>query len=110
MALIVKNSTTAMMRKSNVVCKKAPYLTSTSLPAGSLPRSTARSEKFTSPITLPRIGINKSPTSEETILPNAAPMITPTAKSTTLPFIANSLNSEANPTGLSSYGHWMRWY
>src|SRR5436305_15276806 len=34
-----------------------------------------------------------SPTSEVTILPNAAPMITPTARSTTLPFIANSRNS-----------------
>ena len=36
-----------------------------------------------------------SPTSEETILPKAAPMITPTARSTTLPFMANSLNSDA---------------
>src|SRR6202042_2965804 len=35
------------------------------------------------------------PTSEETILPNAAPTITPTARSTTFPFIANSLNSDA---------------
>ncbi len=36
-----------------------------------------------------------SPTSEDTILPKAAPMMTPTARSTTLPFIANSLNSDA---------------
>src|SRR5258708_11224276 len=34
-----------------------------------------------------------SSTSDETILPNAAPMITPTASSMTGPFIANSLNS-----------------
>jgi len=32
-------------------------------------------------------------TNEETILPNAPPMITPTAMSTTLPFTANSRNS-----------------
>jgi hypothetical protein len=37
-------------------------------------------------------GIITSSTSDETILPNAAPMITPTAKSTTLPRMANSLN------------------
>src|SRR5579883_2481327 len=34
-----------------------------------------------------------SPTSEETILPKAVPMITPTARSTTLPRRANSRNS-----------------
>src|SRR3984893_15275336 len=34
-----------------------------------------------------------SPTSEVTMLPNAAPMMTPTARSTTLPFMANSRNS-----------------
>src|SRR5882757_8964922 len=54
---------------------------STALPAGSMPRLTARSEKFTPPMTLP----------------NGAPMMTPTARSTTFPFIANSLNSDASP-------------
>src|ERR1700730_15571661 len=39
------------------------------------------------------IGMMRSPTSEVTMPPKAAPMITPTARSTTLPFIANSRNS-----------------
>src|SRR5271167_1568395 len=81
----------------------APYLISTALPAGSAPRTIAKSEKFTPPMTLPSTGMMTSPTSEDTILPNAAPMITPTARSTTLPFIANSLNSDAKPTGLSFF-------
>ncbi len=38
-------------------------------------------------------GMMMSSTSDETIVPNAAPMITPTARSTTLPFSANSRNS-----------------
>src|SRR5258708_13913671 len=80
---------------------KAPYLTSTSLPAGSLPRVTAKSEKLKPPMILPSVGMKTSPTSEETIFPKAAPMITPTAKSTTLPFMANSLNSAPNPTAIS---------
>ena len=41
----------------------------------------------------PSGGITTSATNDETIFPNAAPMITPTAKSTTLPLTANSLNS-----------------
>src|ERR1700731_2219447 len=41
------------------------------------------------------IGMMRSPTSELTIAPNAAPMITPTARSTTLPRIANFLNSSS---------------
>ena len=80
---------------------KAPYLISTSLPVGSLPRATAKSEKLKSPMTWPSAGMNTSPTKEDTIFPKAAPMITPTAKSTTLPFMANSLNSEPNPTAFS---------
>src|SRR5712672_2378021 len=74
---------------------KAPYLTSTSLPAGSLPRVTAKTEKLKPPMILPSVGMKTSPTSEETIFPKAAPMMTPTARSTTLPFMANSLNSDA---------------
>ena len=42
---------------------------STSLPVGSLPRETARSEKLMPPMTLPSVGMNISPTSEETIFP-----------------------------------------
>lgn len=41
-------------------------------------------------------GMMMSSTSEDTILPNAAPMITPTAMSMTLPFMAKSLNSWKN--------------
>ena len=42
-------------------------------------------------------GMMTSPTSDETILPNAAPITTPTARSRTLPRITNSLNSLAIP-------------
>jgi hypothetical protein len=42
-------------------------------------------------------GMTTSPTSESTILPNAAPMMTPTARSMTLPFTANSRNSRSMP-------------
>jgi hypothetical protein len=82
----------------------APYLIRTSLPVGSFPNPIARSEKLKPPINLPSVGMNMSPTREETIFPNAAPMITPTARSTTLPFIANSLNSEAKLTDVSLIG------
>src|SRR5438046_487424 len=37
--------------------------------------------------------MSTSSTSEDTIFPNAAPIITPTAKSTTFPRMANCLNS-----------------
>ena len=52
-----------------------------------------KSEKLTPPISHPIGGMMISSTIDETILPNAPPMITPTAISTALPFIANSLNS-----------------
>ena len=45
------------------------------------------------PISGPGGGIITSSTNEETIFPNAAPMIMPTAISITLPRTANSLNS-----------------
>jgi hypothetical protein len=89
------NNTAAMIKKSKIDCKNAPYLTSTGAPLGSLPKLIARSVKLNPPMALPSSGMNTSPTSEETILPKAAPTMTPTAKSTTLPFIANSLNSLA---------------
>jgi Tfp pilus assembly pilus retraction ATPase PilT len=54
--------------------------------------------------------MNTSPTKEEMILPNAAPMITPTARSTTLPFMANSLNSEARLIVLSLEDASAGWY
>ena len=45
------------------------------------------------PVTAPITGMITSPTSEDTMLPKAAPMITPIARSTTLPFSANFLKS-----------------
>ena len=59
--------------------------------------SSRRSVKFTLPSNAPIGGIRMSLTSDETIFPNAPPMITPTAMSITLPFMANSLNSLKNP-------------
>jgi hypothetical protein len=41
----------------------------------------------------PMIGMNTSSTSDDTMAPNAAPMMTPMARSTTLPRSAKSLNS-----------------
>ena len=55
-----------------------------------------RSVKSTPPIKIPRGGMMMSFTTEDTILPNAPPMITPTAMSTTLPRRANALNSVKN--------------
>ena len=57
------------------------------------PTVTASLEKSIPPVTVPIRGIRILSTSEETILPNAAPIITPTAISNTLPRIAKSLNS-----------------
>src|SRR5271166_3735392 len=51
------------------------------------------SVKSTPPVSMPSGGIITSLRKEETIFPNAPPMITPTAMSTTLPLTANSLNS-----------------
>ncbi len=70
------------MTKSNSVCRKAPYLSSTGLPSGPVPMMVAMSLKLTPDSRLPSGGMMTSPTSEDTILPNAAPMITPTAMST----------------------------
>src|SRR5690554_2502241 len=53
----------------------------------------ARSEKSTPPMMTPRGGMITSSTKEDTILPNAAPMMMPTAMSTTLPRTAKALNS-----------------
>jgi hypothetical protein len=53
--------------------------------------------KLTPPINLPIGGIRMSATSDDTILPNAAPITTPTARSTTLPRMAKALNSLRKP-------------
>ncbi len=58
-----------------------------------------RAVKLTPPSSRPRGGIRMSETTDETILPKAAPMMMPTAISIMLPFIANSLNSFAIPMG-----------
>ena len=52
-----------------------------------------RLEKSTPPRTSPMIGMKMSSTSEETMVPNAPPMMMPTAMSIMLPLTANSLNS-----------------
>src|SRR6185503_14312554 len=52
---------------------------------------------------MPTRGMIRSATSEETILPNAAPMITPTARSMTLPFTAKSRNSLSMLMRVSSW-------
>jgi hypothetical protein len=49
----------------------------------------------------PKGGMTTSPTKDETILPNAAPMIIPTAISTTFPLTAKALNSLITPIGYS---------
>src|SRR6185295_2622527 len=66
-----------------------------------------RLEKSTFPISNPIGGISTSLTSDETIFPNAPPMITPIAMSSTLPFIAKSLNSFSicPPHDLASTSH-----
>jgi hypothetical protein len=56
----------------------------------------ARSEKLTPPTSTPTGGMITSLTSDETILPNAAPMMMPTAMSTTLPRTAKALNSPSS--------------
>lgn len=57
------------------------------------PTVKTRVEKLTFPNSNPNTGIIMSVTKDETIFPNAAPMITPTARSKALPLTANSLNS-----------------
>ena len=55
--------------------------------------SSRSDEKSVLPIRAPMGGIRMSLTNDETIFPNAPPMITPTAMSITLPLRANSRNS-----------------
>lgn len=57
---------------------------------------TANCLKSIPPMSKPSGGMIISATNDDTILPNAAPMMTPTAKSTTFPRIANSRNSFKN--------------
>src|SRR6266446_9425731 len=52
-----------------------------------------RLENSALPRSRPIGGISRSPTNDDTILPNAAPMITPIARSTTLPRNTKALNS-----------------
>jgi PPM family protein phosphatase len=93
-ALMTTKMAKATIRKSITVLMNTPYLIAT---AGESPDASlimrARLEKSTLPNSTPMGGITTSATNDETILPNAAPMMMPTAMSTTLPFIAKSLNS-----------------
>ncbi len=59
-------------------------------------RSMRRWLKSVLPSRAPTGGMMISFTSDDTILPNAPPMMTPTAMSITLPLRANSLNSLKN--------------
>ena len=93
--------TKAMIRKSKTDCRKAPYLSNTGAPFGSVPKVIARSLKFTPPINNPSGGMMTSPTSEETILPNAAPTMTPTARSITLPRIGEFFELRCKAHGRS---------
>ena len=110
-ALITMKIAKATMVKSNTVCRKAPYFSMTAgaatVPSAAITASlsvTARSEKFTPPISRPSGGITMPSTSDDTILPNAAPITTPTARSTTLPRMANVLNSLIRLMHTSSSG------
>ncbi len=95
MARTARKIASAMMRKSRIVCTKSPYFSNTGTPLGSVPIRRAKSAKFTPPVSTPTTGMIRSPTSDETIFPNAPPTTTPTARSMTLPRMANSLNSDA---------------
>lgn len=92
----------AMITKSMMLWMNLPYAKTTAgvSPAAAL-SVTARSPKFTPPISRPIGGMTTSPTKDETILPNAAPMMIPTAISTTLPLTAKALNSLSTPIGYS---------
>src|SRR5438874_3915320 len=59
------------------------------------------------PTMTPITGMTMSATSDEMILPKAAPMITATARSTTLPLTANSRNSFSQPV-MGSSASWIR--
>ena len=79
-ARTIMNTQKAMITKSSTICRKFPYLSSTG--ASAVPPICAASAlKFTPPRISPITGIRMSATSDETILPNAPPMITPTARS-----------------------------
>ena len=93
MARIMIKITIAMTRKSNTACKKEPYLSSASRHPSAHRTPNHCQSGLTNHRSASAGGMTTSPTSEETILPNAAPMMIPTAMSTTLPFMANSLNS-----------------
>ena len=79
----------------------APYLSSTGLPAGSVPMRNARSVKSTAAMGEPSGGMMMSPTRDEMMRPNAAPITTPTARSMALPLTANSLICHLRPMLLS---------
>ncbi|MNN52968.1 hypothetical protein D3C81_1676990 [compost metagenome] len=95
------------MMKSMMVWMNLPYASTT---AGASPsaalRVMARSEKSTPPMIIPSGGMITSPTSDETILPKAAPMMMPTAMSIMLPLTAKALNSCRMLMGRSLWFWW----
>ena len=88
-----------MMTKSTIDWMKAPYFNSKGSPFAFCPIWTASLLKSLPAVRIPTTGMMTASTSEETILPKAAPITIPTARSITLPRIANSLNSVVKLTG-----------
>ena len=76
-----------IIRKLIILFNNSPYLISAFL------KVIFKLLKSIPPITTPITGINRSSTTEDTILLKALPITTPTAKSITFPLSINSLNS-----------------
>lgn len=84
-ALTTMNRQRAVIKKVIRALMKLPKLNPGPIPL--------RAAKPPSGTRKPMIGVKMSPTSEETIAVNAAPIIIPIAKSRTLPLEIKSLNS-----------------
>ena len=76
-----------MMMKSTTDWMNAPYFTTAP------PTVYSRPLKSIPPVMTHTRGMITSPTTDDTIFPNAVPITTHTARSITFPFMANSLNS-----------------
>lgn len=76
-----------MMMKSTTDWMNAPYFTTAP------PTVCSRPLKSIPPVMTHTRGMITSPTTDDTIFPNAVPITTHTARSITFPFMANSLNS-----------------
>ena len=90
---MIRNSTTELMNKpyakTGIHLSAASFREATCCPFNTINKL----EKSILPRTKPITGMKILLTSDETILPKAAPIIIPTARSITFPLKANSLNS-----------------